>query len=317
MSPETIFKNAPKLSEHEANKHFNERRIALVAHIEDFVTSHPRFQGKEVSITFSHRGVSSLVSIIETGDEKLVLKVPLSRTGAGGEAQFLKVWEQAGVTVPHVIEDGILDNHPYILMEYIDAPILTDGYTHEELEAKGIYAEMGRTLRRMHAPEAEGYGRVIEGKAEFVTFSDWLRGSDMEARIAYVKEHNLLSDEHGSISKAFETLQELTSENPVSSYCHDDFGPSNIFATTPMTVFDPNPRYQNGYLDLARSMVIQISQGVVPSQLRDGYFEGASCNEEALHAAMIVNAHMKFSYWHRVNKVKQIQRVQEYLAARV
>ena len=314
MATKITFKNEPKLSEHEADKNFNERRTALAGQLESFIASHNRFQDKEVSITFAHKGISSLISIIETSDEKLVLKIPLSPTYAEGEAFFLKVWEQAGVKVPHVIEGGMLDGHPFALMEYIDAPILMDAYTQEELAAKGINTEMGRTLRLMHKPQAEGYGRVIEGKAEYSQFSDWLYSPDIEKRLAYVKEHELLGEEHGSIQAAFEVLKTHIKENPTSSYCHDDFGAANIFATTPITVFDPNPRFNNGYLDLGRSMVIHLAHNVSPSQLLEGYFEGAVYNERALHAAVMLNTYMKFPYWHKVKRVEQIQRMQEYFS---
>ncbi|HET9641620.1 MAG TPA: aminoglycoside phosphotransferase family protein [Candidatus Paceibacterota bacterium] len=312
MSSRISFQNEPKLSEHEVDKTFNEKRVALAGQLESFLVSHSRFQDKEVSVTFAHKGVSSLIAIIETLDEKLVLKIPLSRTYVAGEAQFLRVWEQAGVKVPHVIEDGVLDDHPFVLMEYIDAPTLTNAYTQEEMTAKGIYTEMGRTLRLMHTPEAEGYGRVVGGKAEFTKFSDWLYSPDIEERIAYVKEHNLLDEEQTSIQKAFEILQEHISENPKSSYCHDDFGAANIFATTPITVFDPNPRFHNGYLDLGRSMVSRLSHGVSPAPLIEGYFEGAPYNQRALHAAVMLNTYMKFPYWHKVKRTEQIQRMQEY-----
>lgn len=313
MTSKITFLNEPKLSEHEADKNFNERRVGLAAQLEGFITSHGRFQGKEVAITFAHKGISSLIAIIETPDEKFVLKIPLSRTYAQGEAQFLRVWEQVGVRVPRVIEDGVLDDHPFVLMEYIDAPILTEAYSQKELVANGIFMEMGRTLRLMHTPEAVGYGSVIEGKAEFTAFSDWLYSPDIGERIAYVKEHNLLGEEHGSISDAFETLQAHILENPKSSYCHDDFGAANIFATSPITVFDPNPRFNNGYLDLGRSVLRHISQGISTSDLLNGYFEGGVYDKQALHAAVMLNTYMKFPYWHKVKRIEQIQRTQEYL----
>lgn len=309
------FRNEPKLSGHEADKDFDERRLALASQLEGFITSHNRFQDKEVSVTFAHKGISSLVAILETSDEKLILKIPLSHSYSEGEAQFLRIWEQAGVKVPSVIEEGVLGGHSFVLMEYIDAPTLADTYSETELEAKGIYMEMGRTLRRMHEPEAEGYGRVREGKAEFVEFHDWFYSPDIQTRIAYVKEHDLLTEEHGSVTAAFEILQAHISENPQSSYCHDDFGVGNIFASSPMTVFDPNPRFHNGYFDLGRSMVRQISQGLPTSQLVQGYFEGSSYNQQALRAAILLNTYMKFPYWYKAKKVTEIQRMQEYLAS--
>lgn len=308
------FNNEPRLSEHEAQQKFNEKRINLIPHIKGYISASELFKNKEVTVTFSHKGVSSLVSVIEANGEKMILKIPLSIDSAPNEGEFLKVWEQAGVKVPHIINDGIMNGHPYLLMEYVDAPTLYDAYSQEELLEKGIHFEMGQTLRRMHTPEAPGYGRIVEGKAEFVEFSDWLNGDDVQTRITYAKEHELLGDEHGSISTAFDILLSHIAKNNKSSYCHDDFGAQNIFATHPITVFDPNPRFNNGYVDLGRSIAIHISQGLpFPEQLIAGYFENTSCDKKVLHASILLNAYTKFFYWHKVNKFKHMENLQRYL----
>ena len=102
------FLNEPKLSPHDVDQKFNERRISLVHDIKDYISTSTLFKNKQTSITFVEKGVSSLVSIIETDGKKMVLKIPLSLTNSFGEAQFLKVWEQAGVRVPHVIDEGFI-----------------------------------------------------------------------------------------------------------------------------------------------------------------------------------------------------------------
>jgi hypothetical protein len=201
-------------------------------------------------------------------------------------------------------------------MEFIDAPTLTAAYSSQELAEKGVYREMGQTLRRMHEPNAEGYGRMVGGKAEFSALNDWLHSPDMEKRVTYVREHGLLGEEHGELQEAFDVLEAHILENPKSSYCHDDFGASNIFATSPITVFDPNPRFHNGHFDLGRTVLLQIAEGIPPTELLAGYFEGVPYDKDVLQAAILINAYMKFKYWHEVKKVKQIKRVQEYLAHR-
>ena len=155
-SPETVitnitFHNEPKLSEHEVDRNFNERRLALVPLIRDFISANDRFKGREVGVTFAEKGVSSLIAIIETPAEKMVLKIPLSNGFAEGEAQFLGVWEQAGVKVPHVFEAGVLGERSYTLMGYVDAPVLADAYSHDERLEKNIYEEMGQTIQEIRA----------------------------------------------------------------------------------------------------------------------------------------------------------------------
>src|SRR3989338_1678578 len=258
-SSKIVILNEPKLSEHEVDQKFNTRRINLIPHVKDFISTHERFENKEIKVTFAEKGVSSLISMIENTNEKLILKIHLSLSHSLGEAQFLKIWEKAGVKVPHVFEDGVINGHAYTLMEYIDAKILKDVYRKGEMIRKEMYVELGKILRVMHEPEAQGYGRIIDGKAQFATFEEWLQGEDVQKQVKYVQENKLLGDEHGSLSLAFEILKEHVSKENKSSYCHDDFGTANIFATNPLTVFDPNPRFNNGYIDLGRSMIIAIA----------------------------------------------------------
>lgn len=315
-TPQKItFINEPKLSEHEVQSKFNERRISLVPLVRDFISTHERFKDKEVNVTFAHKGVSSLISIIETDGEKIVLKIPLRVGHSKGEAQFLKAWEQAGVRVPHLIEEGMLGEHSYSLMEYVDAPILGETYNNEECIEKGIYFEMGHSLRLMHTPEAEGYGRIVDGKAEYAEFKDLLLGENkLQKRIQYVEENKLLGDEHGSLSLAFEILIEHVKRENKSSYCHNDFGTYNIFATHPITVFDPNPEFNNRYLDLGRTVMLRIANdGIFLEQLIEGYFEDKPYDQRVLHASILLNACMKFHYWNQVKKLKGIKNVQDYL----
>lgn len=313
-TPKIVFTNGPKLSEHEVQSNFNEKRNSLIPLIRDFISTHERFKDKEVNVAFAHEGVSSLISILEIDGEKIVLKIPLGEDTSKSEAQFLKVWEQGGVRVPHVIEEGVLGEHSYLLMEYIDASTLEKTYGGQEFVEKGIYLEMGRMLRLMHTPEARGYGRLIDGKAEYLEFKDFLLDENIQKKIRYVEENKLLSDEHGSLSLAFEILTEHVHRENRSSYCHDDFSKYNIFATQPLTVFDPFPQFNNRYLDLGRTVMLCIAHdGTFPEQIIDGYFQGEPYDKRVLHAVILLNAYIKFRFWSQVKKEKEIKRIKEYL----
>jgi len=308
----TVFHNEPQPTEREGDKDFDTKRQSLVAEISDYLSTHEKFRGKQVGITFAASG--SLTSIVESSGKKFVFKI-FPHTKA--EAQFLNAWEKAGVRVPHVIEEGRMGEYAYILMEHVDAPTLANAYAPEELAEKGIYREMGQLLRRMHAAKAEGYGPVIGGNATHSEFREWFLGAHVIAAIAYGRAHLLLGEEHGSMRQAFEILQAHISEQNHSSYCHDDFSAANILATDPMTVVDPNPIFNNGYIDLGRSLVIHISQGISQQrQLVEGYFAGGDYSERVLHAAVLLNAYLKFCYWHNVKKSKRIENVQNYLRER-
>jgi fructosamine-3-kinase len=306
------FHNQPKLSNYEIQKEFNERRISLVPQIKDFLCNYDRFNNKVINVTFSEKGVGSLISIIETDTEKLILKIPLSKKFSGSEGLFLKTWEKAGVKVPKIIDKGILNEYSYILMEYIEAPLLSEKYSPEEMGKNGIGFKLCQILRTMHKPIANGYGHTINGKAEFQNFKDWINSSRIQESIKYVQENKLLGDEHGSLSTALKILEEHTNKNE-SSYCHNDFGSSNAFATDPITIFDPNPEFNNSYLDLSLSLFNIISSGLSPQQMIDEYFNGEQYNKNALHSAILLNSYIKLPSRHKKGMFDQIKKLQEYL----
>lgn len=132
------FLNKPKLSEHEVDQDFNERRGKLIPLMEEFLIKHPLFVDKDISVTFLHAGVSSLVSVIETSEQKLVLKIPFSRLNSRLEGAFVGM-ENVGVKVPHVLEEGEIGEHFYVLMEYIDSETISSKYTGKESLEKNVY----------------------------------------------------------------------------------------------------------------------------------------------------------------------------------
>ncbi|MCX6752187.1 MAG: aminoglycoside phosphotransferase family protein [Candidatus Nomurabacteria bacterium] len=317
LKSKITFLNKPKLSAHEADSKFNARRLELIPHVKNYISKHEKFKGKEVRVTIAEKGVSSLVCIIETSKEKIVLKIHLSITDANGEAQFLETWERAGVKVPHVIEEGLINGHEYTLMEFIDARPLNEVYKKGEIVKREIYVELGSILRAMHEPKVEGYGRVVNGKAEFLKFDDWIHDEDVQKKFRYVQEHKLLGDEHGSLDVALRVLTEYADRENRSSYCHNDFGTANIFATDPLTIFDPRPRFNNAYFDLGTSIMMTIANdnGLLRAkeQLVKGYFKGEPYDEKVLHASILLNAYMKFPYSHKIKNLERMRNVQEYL----
>lgn len=307
------FKNQPKLSEHEVDQKFNERRLDLIPKIEDFLSTDALFAGRKAEVEFSHQGVSSLVAFVRADEEKFVLKVPLRPTDEG-EARFLREWEAVGVSVPHVFREGNFGDHPYILMSFIDAPILADAIQAGTAK-NDISFDMGKTLAMMHAAKSVGYGRIVAGQPEHGEFKDWIEGEDVQKRIRFVQENNLLGDEHGPISEAMDILIAYSDKNPESAHCHFDFGAANIMATEPLTVIDPDPMLNNGIIDIGRSMLLEISGGGTADRLKHGYFSnGKELDSSALQAAIILSAYWKFPYWHKKNKIEAMNNSRRYLS---
>jgi hypothetical protein len=316
-----VFTNQPKLSEHAIDEEHNARRVALVPHIARFAGEHARLKDQSVQISFFHTGISSLVCLFKTEREKLVFKIRIGSRHREGEGAFLRAWEKSGATVPKVFEEGVIDEHPYLLMEHIEAPTLMEAVDAKRPIEHDIFRQMGVLLRTMHGASALGYGRMVDGKAEFENFEGWLKNGDIRKKIEYVREHVLLPDTiFGSLKAALKILSEHVSGDPRSVYGHNDFSPPNIFATTPLTVFDPDPMFHHPYVDLARSIILISITGVElggPSAaMTEGYFsEDASFDQKTLRAGVLLQAHLKFPYWHSTKQIQRIERVQEYLKA--
>ena len=314
-SPTTItFKNEPKLSEHEVDRDANERRLMLVSEIERFLRSDELFAGKDVRVEFSHGGVSSLLSFVEAGEDKYVLKIPLN-PASEGEAAFLKEWESLGVRVPHVYREGRIADNPYILMQYIDAPTL-EKKINEGLATENAFLEMGKTLARMHLAKTKEYGRIVQGRPEHATFEDWIRHR-LENRIKKAREYDVLNEDHGSLDKAIDVLVSYVEKQQGSSYCHGDFTADNVLTTEPLTVIDPNPSYNDGIIDLGLTIVREVAKGHKADEIVRGYFDGTeNFDVRVLQAAVIVGFYGMRPYWHERNRAKKIRDTQKYLVER-
>lgn len=312
--PKIHFKNSPKLSEHEKDQRDNEKRLLLVPIIEQYLANPERFQGKEMSVNFSETGVSSLVALLETPEEKLVLKIPLASTPIENEGHFLQTWEEYGVSVPHIVEEGDLEGHRYTLMEYIEAPTLSTSHTYSELVEEKKFVDIGQTLRKMHSPQTEGYGRVLNGQAEYATFADWLQGTDIQNKITYTRENKLLGEHEEFLPTAYSLLTNHADTQQHSTLCHNDLAAYNIFDTEPITVFDPDPRLNNGYIDLGRSIVIALAHSGLPEtaqQIIEGYFGTEPYDKEVLKASILLNCCIKFPRWHSRENLNNIEKFKQ------
>lgn len=315
--PNVILRNAPKLSEHEVDNDLNKMRTEFVPYIQDFVTTHDLFKNEpEVGIEFAHQGVSSIIAIIDSSSsaDKWVLKIHRSKKHPAGEGLFFTVWEEAGVSVPHILETGEINGLPYTLMNFVDAPTLDTAYSREELLDKGAFIEMGKILRLMHSVDADGYGSVVDEKPEFKNVEDWLEGEDIKKRFDYIREHGLLNGLEDTLQKSIGVIKRHGKNNR-STYCHTDFLPANMFATNPITIFDSIPKFNSGYYDLGRIKFEQIADNNATEtfeQLLKGYFVEKECDDEVLMAYTFLAFCMKARYWHQTRRVDRLETVRQY-----
>ncbi len=312
------FLNQPTLSLHKVHTSFNERRLALLPHIETFLNEHPLFKDKEVKVFFPAAGSGSLTCIVETPNMKKVLKIPLSpHSFYESEGTFLKAWERVGVKVPHVVEEGTLDGNHYLLMDFIDAPTLHEAYKKGAMIKKEMFVKMGSTLRMMHSATSEGFGILKDGKGQYARFEEWLE-YEIKWKALYTEDENYLDrSKHGDFATAIKILNDHVGTSSLSSYCHNDYAYQNIFDTEPLTIFDPIPIVGHPYMDLARAIVTALGREIhqdAGEQLMRGYAgNDLVLNRRVLQAALIIQAYIKFGYWSKTGKQQGIQDVLAYL----
>ncbi|MEI6057506.1 MAG: phosphotransferase, partial [bacterium] len=244
-------------------------------------------------------------------DIKKVLKIPLSpKSFYEYEGTFLLAWEKVGVSVPHVVEEGTIDGSYYLLMDFIDAKTLQETYKKGEMIRKEIFMKMGSMLRTMHTATSEGFGSIKDGKGRYAQFNEWL-ADEIARRRPDIDE---VGDD---FSVAVTTLSKFIGSSSESRYCHNDFAYQNIFATEPLTVFDPVPVLNHPYMDLAGAIIKAIGRGIsdeAAEQLIKGYSDGAGdLDRAALQAALIVQSHMLFTVWSQTGKEQGIKDVRAYL----
>ena len=223
----------------------------------------------------------------------------------------MRAWESAGVSVPHVIEEGVIDGSYYLLMDFVNAQTLQETYKKGEIIRKGIFIKMGKMLHQMHTARSEGFGSIKDGKGCYRQFSEWL-DNEIDRRRPDIDE---VGDD---FPVAISILNKHVGTSSESSYCHNDFAYQNIFATEPLTVFDPVPILNHPYMDLAGAIIKAIGRGIsdeAGEQLMAGYFDGGAgrSDRSVLQAALIVQSHMLFTIWTKTGKEQGIHDVQAYL----
>jgi aminoglycoside phosphotransferase (APT) family kinase protein len=310
------FKNGPRLSGREGDKKYDDRRVALVARLPQFIESHPLFDGDEAIVEYAHTGVSSLVCFITTSKGRYVLKIPLAVPVTEGEARFLKAWEKAGATVPHVFDEGMLGEHAYLIMEYVDARLLSE--IAKEKRMSDIYEHMGRLMRVMHGARGEGFGHIKEGRPKFASFKEWIDSDDVWRRVREVQSYGIVGEKYGSIERAREILLKHHEQHHLSVYCHFDFGKSNLLATDPPTVIDPFPLMCDPMIDVGRTAhLISMGSASAADLFTKGYFGNDDVDPSVLAASILLSAYLKFHFWHKVGKTEAIEQTKVYLAMAV
>lgn len=300
------FANEPEALVQDVYKETNEAKIVATERFKEFLASDPEFAGKDMEVYYPHSGVSSLVAIVRMAEHQpLVIKIPLMSNNPTAEPEAFRVWERAGARVPRILRDGRMGGEMYFMvLEYVPAPTLSAGYKrdYEKMLTDGVFEKMGFALSIMHKAKAVGYGRFKDGQGKCQTFADFVQGSDyLQRAFDYVREVAKPLDMERRIDEAVLVATEYSAKQNSSCYCHNDFGPYNVFMTEPLTVFDPNPVLSEGLCDLGLMLGIMAGRSDnenIREQMIAGYFaEESRPDPKVLKSFEIIGFAPRLRHW--------------------
>ncbi|MGB4076492.1 MAG: aminoglycoside phosphotransferase family protein [Minisyncoccia bacterium] len=326
-SPERIgtvtFRNQPRTGTDNALlARYEDERKEIVDRLEGFLQQHDRLKGKDVTVEYFSRGVSSLAMKIEAPNETVVLKIPFEGDPTDGEAFALHAWKEVGVMTPDVLDIGKIGNSNYILLQYLPVGSIIDVTTHEERVESDIYEYLGRTLRKMHRVQTDGYGPIDgKGRGAYPTFEEALPSFTEGKDGTYVIEQGLMDATH--LKRARTALVTYEQEHPGGVLCHTDYGLGNALASNPPAIFDPAPTSTIPYMDIGRAVYGLVTEGDQAIERFIASYEQGDGNEliqldrKLIHAAVIYVSIHKLAKSHRKQHdpelAARIPRIQGYL----
>lgn len=261
--------------------------------------------------SFFQEGESSVVIKIKTSEGILVIKLS-SRNNLEGEAFFLNKWRTCGIRTPQVFNLHTADsnlNISLLVLEYIDAPLLSEVFTKDQMIDKGIFRQLGKILSQIHQIKGSGYGQPQENHLNqgiHTTFT---------ADIAHT--FNLKNQYFDLQQSVIQIMEADCVKRSAPSLVHYDFRPYNMFSTSPITVFDPIPRITHPYMCLAlpllKSLVQDPDDNRENSQFIAGYEEVELVNINVLSAAIILRGLSMLEHWRKKGKTKNIDNLEKII----
>ena len=277
-------------------------------------------------LTYINRqsGEEAVVCKVELCDGKAyALKIVRTVGVVSSEANFLNAWNDQGVQVPHIHNVyKFNDKIDILVMDYIDAPLLSEQYSSDERVRLGLSFEMGKILAQMHGVKGEGFGRpdnVNCFRGRFTSFAEEMN-YEFNKRLPFLIDQGLVNSNcEKKVESSIEILnKEFQSKPPSLTHC--DFRPRNIFYTqhNGLIVFDPNCRITVPTMCLALSLIRLACEGDTanPEESRkflEGYTETLPIDQDMLRASILLRALLVLSTWVKKSKINDTSRLLAWL----
>jgi fructosamine-3-kinase len=267
----------------------------------------------------------SVVFLVRSPGIIYVAKMASTPESVEREVVFYKEWSKQDVKTPEVLKLHTADKKvpvSIVSLEYINSPILSQQYDVEKRVKTGVSREMGRTLARMHKAKGKGFGVPTSRdrtKGSFATFKEEYQGAFLRRKADWLIAQTVLTNKDIlGIKTAINIIEKDVLAGMRPALTHNDFRPYNIFASKPMTVFDPNPRISHPYICLALSLVgSDVETDPFSKNERDeillGYSEITAINNRVLSAAIILGGMKKAYTWQKKREEDKVNRLMALL----
>ncbi len=312
--------------------HFDEEKINFKKNIENFLEKNIGKDffnlGKVKNYHIFTEGVSSIVARIDMEDgKKYVFKscndlVKWWDSKTHIETESFKIREKLWVKTPKIYGESTIASNgndiSYIIMEYIRP---TKELT-EENEQEIAY-EMGATIAKISEATGKWFWWVkqIEKNIpiwEYENIDKYYTAFE-EKVIKTLTKKNLIEDRITiKLHKAIAILQEDFNLWTRPCLTHEDIRLDNIFLTSPMTIFDPNPKIDHPLADLAWAQFYLLFRERIPWNKKEirkkniwaGYEQtkGESNNQNVFNACIAIKIFQKICYGFSENSEEKMQK---------
>jgi Ser/Thr protein kinase RdoA (MazF antagonist) len=272
------------------------------------------------------KGSRSVVFCVNYGRENpYVVKMGNAKETIEAESAFLKRWNEAGVRVPKIIKRHLSNRRLPVsltVMEYVDAPILSDVMDTKIRIKSGISFENGIVLARMHKVKGRGFGLVKSGRnirGKFSSFRKEIEDNLFKMRIPELIEAGLLNLKiYEPLNKAIDMLDKETKSKIKPSFTHNDFRPYNMFYDKgQVIVFDPNPKITHPYMCLSLTLIkslIETEKEIYGKkeyqEILRGYESVSKIDKKSLQAAFLVRSIMNMHIWWKKEEKEKLRKLQ-------
>lgn len=218
--------------------------------------SSPLFKDKDVEVFYFQQGVGSIVAKITLSNNEIyVIKTTETPNRTIAEIKAYEAMSNNGIKVPHVYYEGIIDEYPFLVMEYFDQCTLKDALKEEKMTLEEVGRIKSEVFVALQKIKGKGYGWPMNYDGEFVSgnftdidtfMNEWFCNIET---IEVAKKYEPAISWKDDLYKYSEIIKNeyMKSESNLGSF---DFQTAHFFASNPPTFFDANPRLEPEYFDL-------------------------------------------------------------------